>query len=64
MGQVSKVHVPYGTDVLLPIYKRGKISDDCTPYEVCQCTHSGNFGKTCERINCQRKDNCRMDDSL
>lgn len=64
MGQVSKIHVPYGTDVVIPMYKHGEISDDCTPYEVCHCSHTGKFSKACEPTECRQLENCRMDDTL
>ncbi|KAL4222440.1 hypothetical protein ACF0H5_018479 [Mactra antiquata] len=58
MGDISKVLVPYSTDVVIPVYKSGEVtSDTCLNYKVCHCSHNGNLGH-CRNIKCLRVDHC------
>ncbi|XP_060563740.1 reversion-inducing cysteine-rich protein with Kazal motifs-like [Ruditapes philippinarum] len=62
MGQVSRVMVPYSSDVIIPVNKNGD-SNSCRRYKVCHCSHNGMLGH-CTEIPCIKNGHCTLDNGV
>ncbi|WAQ94024.1 RECK-like protein [Mya arenaria] len=63
MGQVSKVLVPHGSNVLIPVYRNGEIDEMCTDFKVCHCGSEGSLGH-CQDITCVANTHCRIEHTM
>ena len=63
MGQVSRVNVPYSSDVIIPVVNKNGDSNSCRRYKVCHCSHTGMLGH-CTEIPCIRSAHCALDNGV